>query len=520
MQDKRLQKIFAYILSAFLVLVVLGYIIGGIVVRRKVAEAVRQLPPTLQVSYTSLHPLLFQSAIMLKNLDIRFMPRPGDPVHSHHVTVGEVNLEGIGFFAWIFSHKLKLRTLRLEDCNVDLDRALVDSGAMPQGMIPPFTEAVIGRIQLVNTKLKEGRKEFSAEGDLEVDSIHVVILGDSSNIAYGAMHIHLTDARYDYPEASSVIHLRGVDLAGSELRIDTARITPTVDKLELGKIKGHQEDVVEGSGTAIKVTGLDLRQLRKHRLIADRIIIGGSQIQVFRDRRLPLEAGEKPLPVDYLKTLPVDLRIHEVEWRTTTFTYEEFPKDGEKTGYLKIVRLKGHIAPLINHPQEGDPAYITVVTEGSLMGSGTVESTMHMPLHKGDPYTVDGAFHDLDVTSLNPSAENLGDLHLESGLLNSLVFSFSMTAERATGKIVGEYHNLVADKLKGKGAVKKTDKFKSFFLKHLIIPKDKDHTLDIAKRTGKVDYKRDPSRYFSYYMLHALLVGVKSSFSLGFLLPG
>jgi hypothetical protein len=40
------------------------------------------------------------------------------------------------------------------------------------------------------------------------------------------------------------------------------------------------------------------------------------------------------------------------------------------------------------------------------------------------------------------------------------------------------------------------------------------------KRTGKVDYKRDPSRYFSYYLLHSLLVGVKSSFSLGFLLPG
>jgi hypothetical protein len=64
------------------------------------------------------------------------------------------------------------------------------------------------------------------------------------------------------------------------------------------------------------------------------------------------------------------------------------------------------------------------------------------------------------------------------------------------------------------------DKLKSFALKKFIIPRDKDKSLPEKKRTGKVDYKRDPQRYFSYYLLHSLLVGVKGSFSLGFLLPG
>jgi hypothetical protein len=63
-------------------------------------------------------------------------------------------------------------------------------------------------------------------------------------------------------------------------------------------------------------------------------------------------------------------------------------------------------------------------------------------------------------------------------------------------------------------------KLKSFELKKIIIPKDKDKSLPVSKRTGKVDYKRDKERYFSYYLLHSLQVGVKSSFSLGFLLPG
>ena len=151
------------------------------------------------------------------------------------------------------------------------------------------------------------------------------------------------------------------------------------------------------------------------------------------------------------------------------------------------------------------------------MNSGTVTATTKMPLHKGDSYKVQGAFHDLDVTKLNNPAENLGKLHLESGMLNSLAFQFEMTDEKATGQIIGEYHDLVVDKLKENS---KVDKAKSFALAKFIIPKDKDKSLAVSKRTGKVDYKHDPNRYFSYYLLHALLVGVKSSFKLGFLLPG
>ena len=232
------------------------------------------------------------------------------------------------------------------------------------------------------------------------------------------------------------------------------------------------------------------------------------------------EPGEKPMPMESLVSLPIDVRVGQVRLGTTRFEYEEYPKEGEKTGVLTIVGLRGTMAPLLNRPRQGDPAFITVRTAGSLMGSGLVTATTRMPLHKGAFYEVEGAFHDLDVTKLNNPAENLGQLHLESGLLNSLDFQFEMGEERATGKIVGEYHDLVADKLKEKNGTLKTDKLKSFALKRLIIPRDKDKSLPVSKRTGKVDYKRDKRRYFSYYLLHSLLVGVKSSFSLGFLLPG
>jgi hypothetical protein len=182
--------------------------------------------------------------------------------------------------------------------------------------------------------------------------------------------------------------------------------------------------------------------------------------------------------------------------------------------------LNMSISPFISHPETGDPEYMNMKVEGSLFGSGTVTASMKFPLQKSNPYTVTGAFNELDLTTLNAAAENLGKIHIESGMLNSLAFEFTMNQEKSVGKIIGEYHNLVIDKLKEKSDEKKVDKFKTFFLKHLIIPKNKDKSLDVSKRTGKVDYDHDPQRYFSYYLLHSLLMGVKSSFSLGFLLPG
>jgi hypothetical protein len=380
-----------------------------------------------------------------------------------------------------------------------------------------------GSVKLTHIQARRG-KGLMLEGDVEVDSLLVDDLDkpmDSTNVHFGRVKLALSQLVYTIPGAYSQVRVAGLmlDSRQGELQIDSMRLIPTVSKLELGVIKGHQTDVVSAAIAGVKLEGFDMMGLVHDRLTAERISIRHSHIYVFRDRRLPLVTDVKPMPVEYLKNLPVSIRVGMVKMESGSFTYEEFPKKGNKTGVLKIDRLSTTVRPLINHREANDPDYVTVTSSGSLMGSGTVNTVMKMPLRKNDPYKVEGAFHELDVTSLNPSAENLGDIHLESGILNSLSFSFDMSEERATGQIVGEYHDLVVDKLKGKDD-KKVDKLKSFFLKALIIPKNKDKSLRVSKRTGKVDYKRDPQRFFSYYMLHALLVGVKSSFSLGFLLPG
>jgi hypothetical protein len=508
-------------------MLIAGYFIANAMIHKKVDEALRALPPSLKITYTGLHPDIPGSALVLDGLEISFTPQTDSrEVHRHRVSIARVVLGGIHFFTLLRSHRLILGSLRVEGVTADLDGYLLEKNTPVPKMQAPFTDALIDRVELndlIVTAHKGEKKSMSLDGSLELDSVHVANPGGPGDtVQIGGIRFLAKTMRWTIPDADEAVHMSNLELDSKKMlfRLDTLRIMPTMEQEEIGRAKGRQVDVVEATSEGIAIEGLDVMALMQHRLTADLISVRHNSIHVFRDRRLPLEPGEKAMPVESLKTLPMTLRVKQVKIGSTFFAYEEFPKKGDKTGMMKIYRLTGTMEPLINKPVDGDPAYITLTTEGSLMNSGTVTATTKMPLHKGDPYKVEGAFHELDVTTLNDPAENLGKLHLESGILNSLAFQFEMNDEKATGRIVGEYHNLIVDKLKENSNDAKVDKVKSFALKKFIIPRNKDKSLPEKDRTGKVENKRVPERYFSYYLLHSLLVGVKSSFKLGFLLPG
>ena len=514
------------LISGIFLILLIGYFILNSVVSRKISQSLRQLPPYLQVSYSSLHSSLIGSSLIINDLIIKYLPEDNQN-HQHYFSFKRISLSGINFYKIISSKKLMIQKLSLENGKINLDHFLLDKKNPQPDTHAPFESILINEIELkdMSASTHSGQQEdFLLEGDLTIQKVKIDSLNkpiDENNFHYDAIRCFASSIRYIIPEAYESVHLKGLELDSkkSSLHIDTCRMVPAMNKFKIGEKKGYQVDVIESVSSGIDIEKLDITQLLHQKLEADKISIRQNHIYAFRDRRLPFHTDIKPLPVDYFKTIPIAIRAKTITIGTTNFIYEEFPKDGDSTGELRILRMKVSISPFISHPTANDPAYMNMKVEGSLMGSGMVRATIQMPLRKGNNYLVEGAFQDLDLTTLNASAENLGKIHIESGLLNFLSFQFNIDEEKSTGKIVGEYHNLIIDKLK-KSTEKKVDKFKSFFLKHLIIPKNKDKSMAESKRTGKVSYKRDPTRYFSYYLLHSLLVGVKSSFSLGVLLPG
>ncbi|MBO9572477.1 MAG: hypothetical protein J7497_09745, partial [Chitinophagaceae bacterium] len=300
--------------------------------------------------------------------------------------------------------------------------------------------------------------------------------------------------------------------------INEASVIPRYNKIAFGKRAGHQVDRTEMKLNKIQLKNISTGDLIKHRLKAHTFSIHHLNVSVFRDRRLPRLKDTQYLPVEMIRQIPVPVHLDTFKIDNGVVEYEEFPKEGDHTGTLKIENAGITITPFISHHLKGDPDRMLMTTKGSIMGSGKIFASIYLPFHS-DNYKVKGAIENLELTKLNDGSENLGKIHIKSGFLDSLGFDFSFNKVKSSGKIVGVYHQLIIQPLKNNSDKKKIAKFRSFVLRHLIIPLNKDRSLAEKKRTGEIDYPYDPTRKVSYYLLQSLLTGIKSSFKLGFLLP-
>jgi hypothetical protein len=370
-------------------------------------------------------------------------------------------------------------------------------------------------IQIDSVKIYAEKNELAFLTAIKISAIDV-LKGFNNNFIDGKMTIDGIRIN-SLPNRSLHIKKLIADSRNTSLRIESLSIGTKYAKYEFGKKLGRQADYIEAEVPAIEVSHLNFKALLNKKLVADKVTLTNSSIYFFRDRRLPLQQKKQPLPNDYLQQIPISVRLNTFTIQNASIISEEHPRDGEHTGYLKIAHATIAMSPVINHPGKQDPGYSNTEVAGSIMDAGLISATIHAPLRK-NIYQVKGVIKNLDLVKLNPSAENLGQFHIESGILNTLDFQFKATEEKATGQIIGEYHDLKIDRLKQKGE-KRVAKIPTFFLKHVIIPKDKDKSLKVKKRTGKIDYLRDLIRMVSFYFLKSLLDGIRSSFTLGFLLP-
>src|SRR5581483_8410799 len=279
----------AGIFGGILILLVTGYFLANWLIRKKVEERLRALPSSWRVSYREVHANLFGGSLSVDSLDSHLSPE------ERQLSVGNISLHGISYLALARSRK-----------HVKIDR-----------------------VKLTRVRMEE-KKRLELEGDIEADAVVVDDMDkpmDSTNVHAGAIRLKLSHVQYVIPGAYAKIRLANLRLESrrGELHIDTIRLIPTVDKLELGRIKGHQMDFVEATIAGVTVEGLNIPGLLQKRLIAEKIDIRHSHIYVFRDRRQPLVTDVKPLPIDYLKSLPLSIRVETVKQDGGSFTYEEFP---------------------------------------------------------------------------------------------------------------------------------------------------------------------------------------------------
>src|SRR5258705_5675860 len=95
--NSRIRKLLLYVGGTVLALLVAGYFIAGPLVRRKVDASLRQLPPSLRVSYSRIDVGILTGSVIIHGLVVKFAPE-ADSAHAHRVTIDRVAVSGIRFW--------------------------------------------------------------------------------------------------------------------------------------------------------------------------------------------------------------------------------------------------------------------------------------------------------------------------------------------------------------------------------------------------------------------------------------
>lgn len=446
---------------------------------------------------------------------LRVFPR--NNLHGETI-ISSIKISGLDIALLTASH-----TLDAEEIVIGKSNLVIDQTGKSQSRTLPFDlrkiHVEVFRVENAAISYRDDVSKCTFSGSVSLQQLKIDKPFQKKNIHFTSLRGNLSGVDYSgkgYHRAE----IKSVELDSKKIRIGQLKVIPQLSKYELGRRLRHQADWIQANVATIEIIKPDINQLLQQTLLAEKIVISDGKAYIFRDRRLPRLQKIIPLPVDYLKSLPFDLRISTVQLTRSAVAYEEYPQGGYgQTGILRIERISASMSPVINHPLATDPDHITMAVKGSIMGSGTAHGLVVMPFAKSKPYRIKGAIERLELTKLNSSSENLGKIRIKSGFLDYLSFDFTMTEQHSTGKIVGAYHRLIIQQLKKHTEEKNVADFASFMLRHLIIPLNKDKSLPERKRTGLVNYQRDPSRFVSHYFLQSLLMGVKKSFTLGFLLP-
>jgi hypothetical protein len=512
----------AIVLAGIVVLAVAGIVIIDRMIRNKVIQQLQQLEPAVHITYSDLHTDIFSSTLSLDNLTVQVHPSSKN-THQHVLYIRHLLITGIHYLKLASAKDLVVKSIQLDSSDIQLDQLLLDntdSAKAGNSLKMPFERIAARRIVLTQSHISIIDKEterLKLDGNLTLHNAEL-----TGHAAFTGAEGEFTNFSYLVPHAFHTLQIKKITISSRDeiLKLQSVAVVPLYEKFELGKKLGRQADHIRASIAVITIDSPDIVHLPDKKLIAKKISISGCKANIFRDRRLPRKLVNQALPVDFLRSLPYDIHVNNCTVSNASVVYEEYPAQGDESGILRIQHLNTTLSPLINHPGKNDPDHLNMYVKGSIMGSGTVEGSIYMPLQKNKNYHVKGIIKNLDLPHLNSSAENLGLYHIESGVLNMLAFDFTMNEKKSEGKIVGEYHNLVIQKLEfNKKGEKNIAHLRSFVMRHVIIPKNKDKSLPEKKRTGKVDFTRDPTRFVSNYLLQSLLTGIKSSFTFGFLIP-
>jgi len=111
----------------------------------------------------------------------------------------------------------------------------------------------------------------------------------------------------------------------NELSAKNIELVPFKENTEFVKYFAHQVSWMNLKKGDLDISGLNLNEALLGNLVAEKITISETDLEVYRDKNFPLNEENAPLlPMSALKEVPIKIIVDSVEINNSTINYREF----------------------------------------------------------------------------------------------------------------------------------------------------------------------------------------------------
>jgi hypothetical protein len=510
--------IFLSITSLIIVLIVVGWN----VVKPRLADLIQEeikeaLSPAFSVEIASCEVDLFARSISITEL--KGVANTADTISSEQFfSIDALLVKGISPFSLISERNIRVQEVSLENITVRMDHALLNDSSLWKQNVEKDRSmqktVIIDQFDVEGLDIiisADTVEEFSGKIDFVLSGVSVP-LEKVSDTNFKIEGFNVENFRLAEKDEFYTTSVRNIEFNHDNVTIDSILLTPRFSKFEFGRRAGKEVDRIESFIPSLTLNAVHLNTRDDTVFRASGVHIYSPVLNVFRDKRLPfIKDHEVLLPVDLIKTFTMDIQIDTVRLYDGDIRYEEFPEEGDSSGYLRFAEIHASIYHLYNRNADPNYEHIDMDVEAKFMGDGLLKASFDLPFNNDKKYEVKGQLTNFNLSTLNPIIEPLGSMKVENGFLDEMDFSFVHDAQNSSGTIELKYNDLKLVSLTEKESKTAIDKFKTFVL-NLLIPKEKTEDTTKSRRTGDIAFQRDPKRSIFNYWWKSLFTGVKSSY--------
>ncbi len=319
---------------------------------------------------------------------------------------------------------------------------------------------------------------------------------------------------HNIQKATELYHFNAERLTFSinpaQLLVENIQVKPTFSKNDYRKVMKNQVDRVDAKIDYVKIEDIDvLRWLERSQLVANKVEVGPSEWDLYKDKRVSKIVKVKHLPQALLNKIEKEFFVNQLNLKPSSVYYSEYSGNTPKGGRIYFDSLYFTLNNITNIPEKmkyNNKSWGKA--NALLMGVGHLAVDLEFDLlAENELHKIEGSLTDFPLNHLNEIIEETSGIRIRDGYTHRLDFKMDLTNKNAIGNVNFMYDNLNIALLD-----KNRLKEKKFFSRLTNLLLNNQSNKKQEKKSNIIYLERDEQKSFIGYWWRSIWSGLKYSF--------